>query len=154
MWLVVMTFRQASALPDDRWAVRLAQLDAVRSRAFAEADPRLLDQVYVAGSAALRTDAAAIASYVRRDGRVMGAELRVLSCQVVRASADHARLDVVDVLTPARVMWSDGSTTQLPLDQPTRRIITVHREGDGWRIGAVEQVRPARSAAPTQDRGR
>lgn len=154
MWLVVMTFRQASALPDDRWAVRLAGLDTIRSQAFAAADPRLLDRVYVTGSEAGRTDAAAITSYARRDGRVVGAQLRVLSCRVVRASAEQARLDVVDVLTPARVVWSDGSTTALPLDQPTRRTITVRRTSDGWRIGAVEQIRPARSAALTQDRGR
>lgn len=137
IWLVVMTFRQASTAPDDRWAVQLTQLDTVRARAFAESDPRLLTQVYVAGSRARSDDAAAISDYARRDGRVVGAHLRVLSCRVISASGSAAELDVVDVLTPARVAWADGTTTALPLDQPTRRRVTLERTDGGWRIGAV-----------------
>lgn len=140
IWLVVMTFRRASAAPDDRWAVQLAQLDAVRARAFAESDPRLLRQVYVAGSRARADDAAAISAYARRDGRVVGAHLRVLTCWVISAGDSTVRLDVVDVLTPARVAWADGTTTALPLDQPTRRRITLERTDGGWRIG---ETRPS-----------
>jgi hypothetical protein len=144
LWVLLVAIRGVSPAPDDRWASRLAALDRVRAEAFATADAGRLDDVYARGSGALRADAATIASYARRDGRVVGAELRVLSCHVVQASDDRVRLDVVDQLGAARVVWGDGTSSDLPRDQPTRRRVTVVRTSDGWRIASTGLVEPAR----------
>lgn len=135
LWVLLVAVRALSPSPDDQWATRLAELDGTREAAFAAADPARLDDVYVAGSPAHRTDAETIAAYARRGGRVVGAQLRVLSCHVVRVSDDRVRLEVVDQLAPATVVWQDDTSTALPRDLPTRRDITVVRTDEGWRIG-------------------
>lgn len=140
LWVLIVLARQASPAPDDQWAARLAALDSVRQRAFAGADPHLLDKVYSAGSEALADDAATIRAYARRDGRIVGAELRILSCRVIAAGRDETRLEVVDVLSPAQVEWQDGTTTELPRDRPSRRIVTLERSASGWRISAVRDA--------------
>lgn len=134
LWVILVAIRGASPAPDDQWATRLAELDRVRSEAFATGDPSLLRDVYTPDSGALRSDRRAIAAYARRDGRVQGAQLQVLSCRVESRDAGRVRLDVVDQLAPARVAWGDGSSTRLPNDRPTRRTVTLRRTGAGWRI--------------------
>jgi hypothetical protein len=141
LWVLIVAVRAVSPAPDDQWAVRLAELDHVRERAFATSDPSVLDDVYVEGSRARRADARLIEAYRRRDGRVVGAELRVLSCRLLKQGSGRVRLEVVDQLAPARVEWGDGTSTTLPRDRPTRRQVTLHRADDGrWRIAAARQV--------------
>lgn len=139
-WVLVVAIRALSPAPDDQWATRLTELDRTRAVAFATADPHRLDAVYVPGSEAFRSDAATIRAYALRDGRVVGAELRVLSCRVVRDTGDRVRLEVVDQLGPSHVVWGDGSTTDLPDDRPSRRRVTMVRTGDGWRIAGSRVV--------------
>lgn len=133
-WVLVVAIRAVSPDVDDQWATQLTELDRTRATAFATADPGRLDDVYAPGSGGRRTDAATIERYAARDGRVLGAELRVLSCRVVRATGDRVRLEVVDQLGPSHVRWGDGSTTALPEDRPSRREVTVVRTAEGWRI--------------------
>ncbi|MFC5679078.1 hypothetical protein [Aeromicrobium endophyticum] len=141
LWVLIVAVRAVSPAPDDQWAVRLAELDHVRERAYAASDPSMLDEVYVDGSRAQRADVRLIEDYRRRDGRVVGAELRVLSCRLLRQGSGRARLEVVDQLGPARVEWGDGTSTPLPRDRPTRRHVTLERDDDGrWRIAAARQV--------------
>jgi len=151
-WFVVVMIRAVSPAPDDQWAARLTELDLARAQAFATADPQRLDEVYVSGSPARRTDAASIDAYARRGGRVVGAELRILTCHVVRASPDRVRLEVVDQLGPARVLWSDGTSRDLPRDHPSRREITVVRTPAGWRIAQSRQVSPSPEAGDAPHR--
>ena len=134
LWVLIVALRAVSPAPDDQWAARLAELDQVRDRAFAASDPLLLDQVYVEDSPARRSDARLIEAYRRRDGRVVGAELRVLSCRVLGERNGRVRLEVVDQLDAARVEWSDGTSTDLPRDRPSRREIALVRTAQGWRI--------------------
>ncbi|MET1062305.1 MAG: hypothetical protein ABWX71_05370 [Aeromicrobium sp.] len=136
LWVVVMAVRAASPAADDRWAVSLAELDEQRAVAFARAEPRRLEGVYVRGSRALSADARTISRYATRDARVVGARLRILSCRVIDSSSRRVRLDVVDRLGPARIAWGDGSTTPLPDDEPSRRVVTLSRTDHGWRISA------------------
>jgi len=140
LWVLIVAVRGLSSSPDDQWATRLGELDRVRAEAFATADPRRLDEVYAQGSDGWRTDEATIGAYARRDGRVIGADLRVLSCRVVQASPDRVSLEVVDQLGPARVRWGNGTSTDLPRDRPSRRALTVIRTADGWRIAESGQV--------------
>lgn len=138
VWVLIAALRAVSPAPEDQWATRLGELDEVRAEAFATTDTGLLDRVYVRGSRVLHVDAAAIADYRERGGRVVGADLRVISCRVLAASSSRARLEVVDRLGPARVVWADGSATDLPRDEPSRRVITLVRTTAGWRIAGVE----------------
>jgi hypothetical protein len=140
LWVLLVAVRAVSPAPDDQWATRLTALDRVRAEAFASDDPARLDDVYAAGSGAAAADADTISGYARRGGHVVGAELRILSCHVVRASRDRVRLEIVDRLGPARVVWGDGTTTDLPRDQPTRRQVTLVRTSGGWRISGSRQV--------------
>lgn len=142
LWVIILVLRQASTAPDDQWATRLATLDRERAAAFATADPRRLERVYVAGSSARTQDSRTIRTYARRGGRVLGAELRVLSCRVVRATPARVTLDVVDVLAPAQVAWRDGSSTELPRDQPSRRRVTLQRTPEGWRLAGSVGLSP------------
>ncbi|KAA1399793.1 hypothetical protein [Aeromicrobium ginsengisoli] len=137
VWVLIAVLRAASPAPDDQWVTRLSALDEVRAEAFATTDAALLDRVYVRGSRAGEADAATLADYRRRGGQVLGADLRVISCRVLSASSSRARLDVVDQLGPARVVWADGSASELPRDEPSRRVITVVRTSEGWRIAGV-----------------
>ena len=137
LWVLIAAVRAVSPAPDDAWATRLGELDQVRAEAFATADIDLLDDVYVRGSRALDVDAATIDDYRRRGGRVAGAEMRVISCRVLAASPSRARLEVVDRLGPARIVWADGSATALPRDEPSRRVITLVRTTEGWRIAGA-----------------
>ena len=137
LWVLIAILRAASPAPDDQWATRLSALDEVRSEAFATTDVALLDRVYVRGSRARGADVATIQDYRRRGGRVLGADLRVISCRVLSASTSRARLDVIDQLSPAQVVWADRSTSALPRDEPSRRVITVVRTSEGWRIAGV-----------------
>ena len=137
LWVLIAALRAVSPTPEDEWATRLGQLDEVRAEAFATTDPGLLGKVYVRGSRALAVDAATIADYREREGRVVGAELRGISCRVLAASSSRARLDVVDRLGAARIVWADGTTTALPRDEPSRRVITLVRTADGWRIAGA-----------------
>jgi hypothetical protein len=138
VWVLIAAWRAVSPAPEDQWATRLSELDEVRAEAFARTDADLLSRVYVRGSRALEADATTIADYRERGGRVVGAELRVISCRVLAASSSRARLYVVDRLGPARAVWSNGSATQLPRDEPSRRVITLVRTQEGWRIAGAE----------------
>jgi len=137
LWVLIAALRAVSPAPEDEWATRLSELDEVRAEAFATTDPGALDGVYVRRSQAMRSDAATIEDYRKRGGRVIGADLRVISCRVLAESASRARLDVVDRLGPARIVWADGSVTDLPRDEPSRRVITLVRTTEGWRIAGA-----------------
>ncbi len=142
IWVVVVALRALSPSPDDVWATRLTALDTVRAQAFAQGDPSLLDDIYVAGSRGRATDAETIAAYASRGGRVEGAALRIVSCSVVAERRDQVRLEVVDQLGRASVVWADGSTTSLPHDQPSRRHVVLERTSAGWRIVSARQTTP------------
>ena len=144
LWVLIAAVRAVSPAPADQWATRLGELDEVRAEAFAAADAGLLDGAYVRRSRAMRVDAATIDDYRRRGGRVVGAEMRVISCRVLAASPSRARLEVVDRLGPARIVWSDGSATALPRDEPSRRVITLVRTTEGWRIAGVSPPQSSR----------
>jgi hypothetical protein len=137
LWVVIAALRAVSPAPEDQWATRLGELDRVRAEAFATTDAGLLDRVYVRGSRARTVDATTIADYRERGGRVVGADLRIITCRVLATSSSRTRLDVVDRLGPARIVWTDGSATVLPRDEPSRRVVTLVRTTEGWRIAGV-----------------
>lgn len=136
-WMILVLSRVVSFSPDDRWALVLSRLDSVRADAFSTGDPSLLDGVYVRRSSARRSDEQTLEGFASRGARVVGAELRVLSCRVVSSSPHRVRLEVVDRLRDSQVVWSDGTRTALPRDEPSRHVVALHRTTEGWRIAGV-----------------
>ena len=137
-WTVVALTAHLGPGADDQWARVLTSLDLQRSAALASADPGLLADVY-ASRAAAADDADLIDAYRRRGGRIEGAVLVITDLRVRKADRRTVVLDVVDQLAPTRVRWSDGSTTSLPSDDASSRVVTLRMTDDGWRISSVQQ---------------
>ncbi len=140
LWLAAVTSLLSS--DDVRWAGVLGELDTVRAEAFANADPNLLGQVYAPTSAARAVDAAMIGDYQRRGAHVDGANFALLSCKEQRSTADVVSLEVIDQLDQTHVVWDDGTTRALPRDLPTKRVVTLVRTTEGWRINQLRTRRP------------
>ena len=132
LWLAAV----ASLMTSDeiRFGAVLSELDGVRAEAFASSDPAMLDDVYAPGSTGRADDASMIRAYASRDARVVGADLALLACKVKSSRADRVSLDIIDQLGASQIVWEDGTTRALPRDQPTRRVVTLVRTEDGWRI--------------------
>lgn len=133
------------------WAQVVTELDLARSRALAQGDPALLDQVYLPGSAAGAADAATVAGLAARGLRVVDGRHDVLSVEVVEgdpardgpsgagAAAPDVRLAVVDTLAARPVLDGTGrqvGTTAARGEQ--RRILVVTATDAGYRISAVQ----------------
>jgi len=118
----------------------LDELDRVRARAFARADPALLARVYATGSGAGRTDAAALASLAASGRTATGVRHEVRRVQEEAAGVRRAELRVVDVLRPHVVRGADGQALQ---QRPGRgeaahRVVLV-RTAAGWRIAQLRR---------------
>ena len=132
----------AGAAPD--WAQIVADLDAARGRALAAADPALLAEVYLDGSAAARADAALIGELADRGWHVSAGlhEIsRVTPVDAVspRGSGDGSvRLSVLDRLPSRPIM--DGSGTQVgmtPAREQQERLVLLARTPAGYRIAGI-----------------
>lgn len=131
------------------WAQVVTDLDLARSRALADGDPALLDQVYLPGSAAGAADAATVAGLADRGLRVVDGRHDVLSVELLDggAGADRpagegvagVRLAVVDTLAARPVL--DGTGRQVgstPARGAQRRILVLAATDAGYRISAVQ----------------
>lgn len=136
-WIALALARLAGDPGDDVWLERLVALDQVRAVAVADADAARLTDVYVAGSGVLAADQRVVAGYRDRGARVVGGGIDVWWFRVRSTGPDHGVVEVVDQARPARVVWSDGTWRALPRDLPTRRLVTLVRTDDGWRIAGV-----------------
>ena len=126
------------------WAPIVADLDAARGRALAAADPALLAEVYLDGSAAARADAALIGELADRGWHVSAGlhEIsRVTPVDAVspRGSGDGSvRLSVLDRLPSRPIM--DGSGTQVgmtPAREQQERLVLLARTPAGYRIAGI-----------------
>ncbi len=115
----------------------LGGLDAARTDAFVADDERRLSDVYVDERAA-QADIETLRSFRERGLRLEGMLLVRESCQVVDRSRHRVTLDVVDRLGATTVRTEGGGRQDLPRDRPTRRTVELEREGDVWRVAAVE----------------
>ncbi len=133
--------RQAADLPVERPAVELLRgWDEQRAAAWAAGSPRLLRDLYVADSAAGRSDVRLLRAYVARGYRVDGLRTQLLALRVLERRADRVRLDVTDRLAAAVAVGPRGRVV-LPRDRAGRHRVTLVRGGDGaWRVAAVVSV--------------
>ncbi len=122
------------------WARVVADLDEARSRALADADPALLGDVYVPGSAAAAADAAVIDGLDAKGWRVPGATHQIVDVQVLPDPGDGStRVAVVDTLPAHPVV--DGAGQQVattPARGEQRRVLVLQATETGYRISDVE----------------
>lgn len=115
--------------------------DEQRAAAYAAGSVRRLRQLYVAGSAAARSDVHVLAAYRQRGLVVEGIRTQVLALRVLEQLPRRLRLRVTDRLAAA-VAVGPGTRVVLPRDRPDTRRLTLLRGADGsWRVAAVLPVR-------------
>jgi hypothetical protein len=115
--------------------------DEQRAAAYAAGSVRQLRQLYVARSAAARSDVHVLTGYRRRGLVVEGMRTQVLALRVLDQRPTRLRLEVTDRLDGA-VALGAGRRVTLPRDRPDTRAVTLLRGADGaWRVAAVLPVR-------------
>jgi hypothetical protein len=129
----------ARLTPEHTWSARLRGLDRTRSAAFAAGDTGALEQVYAAGSPALRRDRRALRDLAAAGLRAAGVRLRAVDVRVVSTADDEVRLAVNDELAAYRLL--DARTGRLVERRPgrgrVRWLLTLVRQPSGWRIWDV-----------------
>ena len=120
------------------WAAVLDSLDEARAEAFSTADPRVLRRVYAPGSAALAADQRLV-DELRRAGRTASGVRHVLGdVELVTATADRARLRVVDALPTYEVHDAGGAVVGRGAARGERpQLVELALTADGWRLVSV-----------------
>ncbi len=142
-----------SATGDQDWPAIVTALDAARGRALAAADPELLDEVYVHGSAVAEADAATIRSLVERGVRVSGGAHHIDEVSVApeqganppgsgtspSPGGEVLRVVVRGSLPAYPVLDADGRQVGTTAPTPAReRVLTITSTPAGFRISAVD----------------
>lgn len=122
------------------WLAVLTALDERRSHAYASARPRLLGDVYVAGSTVLRRDRAVLRAWSARRITVTDLHLDLLDVEVLHADRELVRLGVIDRLAPATATLPRGRTVSLPRDNATARMLALRRVDGQWRIATSRRT--------------
>jgi hypothetical protein len=121
-----------------RWLALVSHLDALRARAFAEADPAPLAQVYAAHVAAYATDLSTVGSLVSRGLHAEGFTATVVRVRLVAGSATTQRLRVTDRLSSYRLVDAAGNVVGGGAARPpTTFTMGLVRSADGWRVTAI-----------------
>ncbi len=126
------------------WSGVVSDLDLARSQALAQADPALLDAVYLPGSAAGAADRLMVGGLADDGLRVLDGRHDIVSVQVVTepgaaSGIDRTTLAVVDTLPAHPVVDRAGqavATTAARGEQ--RRVIVLAATDAGYRISAIE----------------
>jgi len=123
------------------WVRLLSSLDGRREQAFAQADARLLDDVYAAGSPPLATDQHAVRSLVTQRASALPVRHDIGEVRVLRAAANGAQLEVNDRMPGYRIVDAGGATlrTVPPRAERTFKVELV-RLAAGWRIALLTEL--------------
>jgi len=132
------TVAPTGAALTSHWAGVLTRLDRRRALAYASADPRSLRSVYAPASTVLRRDRAMLRAYSERAISLSGVRLDLLAVHLIDRGSHRVRLRVVDQLRRP-IAHAPEATMRLPQDQPTRWLIGLRRNADGWRIATVRR---------------
>jgi hypothetical protein len=121
--------------------------DAARASAWRRGDPAALAALYTADAEAGRADRRLLGAYADRGLRVTGMRMQVADVEVERTEADRIVVVVTDRLVGA-VAVGRGRRVALPRDGWSVRRVVLVREGNVWRVAAVEdQATPASTAS-------
>lgn len=116
------------------WLAALARADAVRSRAYATADPGLLAQVY-SSARLLDQDRAQLTAQVPPGCSLIGVSTQYSGVQVETAQPQSTQLTVTAALAPASLSCSGVVRATTPSVGPVRLAVALSRGADGvWRI--------------------
>jgi hypothetical protein len=125
--------------PVSHWAAVIARLDALRAKAFDDADPAPLAEVYAPGSDAYTSDIATVRSLASRGVRAQGFSARVVSARPAVVTATTATVQVVDRLSGYRLVNATGDVVGHGAPRPPTTFTMRLRNIDGgWRVAAVD----------------
>jgi len=110
--------------------------DDARSHAWATGDAAALRRLYVAGSAAGRTDVLMLRRYLARGLVVRHLRMQVFAVHVLRRAGGTLRMRVTDRVAGG-VAVAAGRRLRLPGDTATTRTIVFRRVSGDWRVAAV-----------------
>jgi hypothetical protein len=116
----------------------LRDLTRLRARAFAQADPSVLDRVTEPGSPADRAARSAVTELVRRGLRYQGLDLRVRTARVTERTPGRVVAEVVTDATPYVVVGHGGAVRRRePARSGTTSTLVLVSTAAGWRVREV-----------------
>ncbi len=120
------------------WTTVVTQLDALRSKAFADGDPAPLASVYVPGTAAYAADLSTVSSLVSRGLRASGFTATVEQVTPQSGTATTERLRVVDRLAGYTLVDRAGAIVGRGAPRPARAFtMQLTRRASGWLVQAI-----------------
>jgi len=123
----------SSSRPD--WASVVAGLDAARSRAYAQGDVRVLDEVYAPRTRALALDRAAVEAIAGRGLRAVGLTQTTLQLRPVVETPSDVTLRVTDAISAYRLVDVTGRVVSVGAARAARTFtMELTRTAAGWRI--------------------
>ena len=126
---------------EEEWSGILAELDARREAAFASADVRALEDVYVTGSAPLVADAQAVRVLRAAEATAPGVRHVIRRMSVVESRGGRATLEVTDQLGAYRMVGPAGATVRtVPARGDRTYRLELVRTPAGWRITALHEL--------------
>lgn len=124
----------------------LAAWDERRAAAWAQADPRALEELYAAGSRTGAADVRLLRDYRARGLVVAGLTTQVLALDVAERAPARLVLVVTDRVVGGRAVGGSAAV-MLPADRASTRRIVLARESGRWVV--VEARDQASAAAST-----
>jgi eukaryotic-like serine/threonine-protein kinase len=125
------------------WSEVMRVLDLARAAAFANADTTVLSSVDAPGSPALVSDTTVVRALADGQLQAQGYAVTTSEVRVVSTAGSDARLDVVDVRGPYRVVDANGSSVASQPARPRQHwLVHLVRVGGTWLVHDV-RVGPA-----------
>jgi hypothetical protein len=119
----------------------LAELDAARATALGRADPEVLAEVFAPSSPGLAADTRLVGELAAAGLQAHGVRHDVRSVAVLSATADHARLRVVDSLAASELRDSAGVVVRRVAGRGAAAyVVELTRTPDGWRVVEVRSA--------------
>ena len=126
----------ATSVPPAAAVAALTTWDDGRARAWASADPAALASLYASGSVAGRRDVRMLRRWRARGLRVERLRTELITVEVEHQEPGRLVLLVTDRLVGG-VAVGRGLHTDLPVDRPTRRRVTLLLDDGRWQVASV-----------------
>lgn len=131
----------------------LAAWDQRRASAWAAGDPRMLADLYVAGSRTAAADLRLLRHYRHRGLAVTDLATQVLRLQVVERSEARLVLVVTDRVVGGRAVVG-GTAIALPADRASTRRIVLVRQDEAWLVAEARDASGDQSRNQARDQAR
>ncbi len=125
----------ATTSVDGEWRLILGTLDAHRESAFATAEPRLLDEVYVPDALPLAADQQSIQVLREAKATASGVRHDIRRVRVVTMGDTHVRVEMTDRMPAYRIVNAAGATLRtVPARAERVVLVDLERTATGWQI--------------------